>query len=55
MESYRRWELQYEVDSLKRQLTLQFPISKPTIRQTFLRVLTLMEHVLEDIDKDKED
>lgn len=52
MESSKRWDLQYEVDSIKRQLTTHFPISEPTIRQTLLRILTITEHVLDDIDKD---
>lgn len=53
MESIHRWELQYEIDSIKRQLTTQFPISEPTTRQTLSRILTIIEHVLEDLDKEE--
>jgi len=48
MESYKRWELRYEIDEMKRQLTQQFPISEPTIRQLFLRILTLIDEVIMD-------
>ena len=51
MDSTKRWELQYEIDSMKKQLTTQFPMSEPTMRQLFLRILTLVENILDDIDE----
>lgn len=51
MDSSKRWTLKYETDDMKRQLTQQFPISEPTIRQMFLRILTLLEEVIMDGEK----
>ena len=48
MDSDKRWALKWETDNMKRQLTSQFPISEPTIRQTFLRILTLLDEVIMD-------
>ncbi len=48
MEEAHAYNLRYEVDSIKRQLTQQFPISEPTTRQIFLRILTLIDNILED-------
>ena len=48
MEEHKAYSLKYEVADLKRGLTLQFPISEPTIRQTFLRILTLVDEILEE-------
>lgn len=48
MEEHKAEALHYEVDSMKKQLTQNFPISEPTIRQTLLRVLTLIDHLLEE-------
>ena len=53
MDSSKRWTLKYEVDALKMQLTLQMPISEPTIRQTFLRILTLLDEVIMDGEEEE--
>ena len=48
MDSDRKWALTWETDNMKQQLTQHFPISEPTIRQMFLRILTLLEEVIMD-------
>jgi hypothetical protein len=51
MEEHKALALQYEVDGMKQQLTQQFPISEPTIRQMLLRILTLINEML-DVEED---
>ena len=47
MDEHMSVAMKWEIDSLKRQLTAQFPISEPTIRQTFLRILTIIDNILD--------
>ncbi len=52
MEEHKSLALLYEVAGMKQQLTQQFPISEPTVRQTLLRILTLIENILEEYSDD---
>ena len=51
MESYEKWDLKYEIDSMRQQLTEYFPITEPTTRQILLRILTLLDRVVMDGEK----
>lgn len=37
-----------EVNSIKRQISSHSPISEPTIRHTLLRILTIVDYILEE-------